>query len=168
MRFIIFLLFLNLPSAVVAANTLPIIVAESVVAQEVLELKLGPQKHQQRNQFAIKIAVKRLKKALNTLGPSVEERVKWVSMLGFSCSLLGILLLLFFAAGSAITAGIALGLILLSLPLCLIALRRAKKLDKDKKRIKGLAKIGIVLSSIVLILLLLAVIIAGAFQKQEG
>lgn len=120
---------------------------------------ITPQKHRFFNRVAEIILAKRLKKIVKSLDSSNGEKVEWLSLMGFSCSILGGIFLL--AASTPFGIVMMAVMTLLSLILCIIGLSIGY--PREKRWAKGLALAGIVVSSLVILFLIFGLLLLLAF-----
>lgn len=147
MRYLIFILFFSLPCTAGAAIAAPISLGEAAIAQQAIPEGFAPKKQRFFDRIAKNILQKRIKKAL---GRNSEGAAKLLSVLGFTFSALGVILL-FASSGVA-----ALVLLLIGLVLSIFGLTLSS--SDTEKWVKALAISGIVLCGLV-VLLFFAVLI---------
>jgi len=145
MRYLIFVLLIGLPFIGGATVAGPVSQGETAIAKQAIPHGFAPKKQRFFDQVAEKFLQKRLIKAL---GRNDGETAKGLSIFGFVCSSLGIIL--FFAG-----AIMALVLILTGAVLSILSL--ALSFNVTEKWVKVIAIAGILLPAIVLLLLFYSV-----------
>lgn len=142
MRYFIFMLWISLPYIGGARVAAPIPQGETAITQQAIPHGFAPKKHRFFERIAKNILQKRLKKAL---GRSDGEAGKSLSILGFTCSMLGVIMLF---------AGSAASLVLFLCGLLLSISGLALSSSATEKWVKGLAIAAIIPPVIVGLLLL--------------